>query len=105
LISNNLNTHVISSFYEAFPTPIAWKLAKRLEIHHAPKHGDRLNIAEIVISILARQCLCRRIPNLDLLVQELLVWNLLCDAEPKSVNWQFTADDARLNLKYFYTSF
>ena len=105
LVCDNLNTHVISSLYEAFPASKARKLAKRIEMHHTPKHGSWLNIAEIIISILARQCLCRRIPNLDRLAQELLAWNLLCDAECKPVIWQFSSDDARLKLKHLYPAF
>ena len=67
LVVDNLNTHVIASLYKAFPAKEARELAKRLEIHYTPKHGSWLNIAEIIISILARQCLCRRIPSVDFL--------------------------------------
>lgn len=102
LVSDNLNTHVISSLYEAFPASQARKLAKRIEMHHTPKHGSWLNIAEIIISILTRQCLCRRIPNLDQLAQELMAWNLLCDADPNPVAWHFTTDDARVKLNRLY---
>ena len=105
LVSDNLNTHVISSLYEAFPASKARELAKRLEMHHTPKHGSWLNIAEIVISILARQCLCRRIPNLDRLAHELTSWNRLTYLLPAPVVWHFTTDDARAKLKYLYPSF
>ena len=105
LVSDNLNTHVISSLYEAFPASKARELVKRLEMHHTPKHGSWLNIAEIIISILARQCLCRRIPNLDRLAQELAAWNLLCDNQSNPVIWQFTTADARIKLKHLYPSF
>lgn len=105
LVSDNLNTHVISSLYEAFPASKAREMAKRLDMHHTPKHGSWLNIAEIMISILARRCLCRRIPNLDRLTQELMAWNLLCDADRNPVNWQFTTAGARIKLKHLYPSF
>ena len=104
LVSDNLNTHVVSALYEAFPAPEARNLAKRLEMHHTPKHGSWLNIAEIVISTLARQCLCRRIPNLDRLAKELMAWNQDCNSVQKPVNWQFTTDDARVKLKHLYPS-
>lgn len=104
LVSDNLNTHVISSLYEAFPAPKARELAKRLEMHHTPKHGSWLNIAEIMISILARQCLCRRIPNLDRLNHELTAWNLLYNVALRPVSWQFTTDDARIRLRHLYPS-
>jgi len=71
LASDNLNTHVISSLYEAFPAQKARQLARRIEMHYTPKHGSWLNIAEIQISILSRQCLCRRIP-IAILNNELL---------------------------------
>lgn len=105
LVSDNLNTHVLSSLYEAFPAPEARALAKRLEMHHTPKHGSWLNIAEIQISILARQCLCRRIPDLFLLNHELAAWNVLAAALPRPVDWQFSTDDARTKLKYLYPKF
>ena len=75
LVLDNLNTHVISSLYEAFSPSKARALAKRLELHYTPKHGSWLNIAEIQISVLARQCLCRRIPELAILNAELSAWN------------------------------
>ena len=99
LVSDNLNTHVISSLYEAFPASHARELARRLEMHHTPKHGSWLNIAEIQISVLARQCLCRRIPNLGLLNTELTAWNLIHATAPKPVDWQFAAKDARIKLR------
>lgn len=105
LVSDNLNTHVVSSLYETFPAPKARELAKRLEMHHTPKHGSWLNIAEIVISILARQCLCRRLPSLDLLQHELVAWNLLSHVTISPVNWQFSTEDARVKLKHLYPAF
>jgi len=105
LALDNLNTHVISSLYEAFPAPKARELAKRLELHFTPKHGSWLNIAEIQISVLARQCLCRRIPALELLNHELETRNALHGAFQKPVDWRFTSEDARIKLKYLYPKF
>lgn len=105
LVSDNLNTHVISSLYEAFPAPKARELARRLVMHHTPKHGSWLNVAEIQISVLSRQCLCRRIPQLGLLNRQLSAWNLSHATAQKPVDWHFTTDDARIKLKYLYPSF
>lgn len=105
LVSDNLNTHVISSLYEAFPAPEARELAKRLEMYHTPKHGSWLNVAEIQISILARQCLCRRIPDLLLLNRQLTAWAKSKANPLLPVNWQFTTQDARIKLKYLYPIF
>ena len=102
LVSDNLNTHVISALYEAFPAPKARALAKRLEMHHTPKHGSWLNIAEIQISVLARQCLCQRIPELAVLNHQLSAWNVTLSSAPHPVDWQFTSDDARIKLKHLY---
>jgi hypothetical protein len=104
LVSDNLNTHVISSLYEVLEAPKARILAKRLEMHHTPKHGSWLNIAEIFISILARQCLCQRIPELSLLNRELRAWAASKNAAPGPVDWQFSTDDARIKLKHLYPS-
>jgi len=105
LVSDNLNTHVSSSLYEAFPAKEARNLAKRLEMHHTPKHGSWLNVAEIQISILARQCLCRRIPAIDTLNCELNAWNIFNNSSICPVNWQFSTEDARIKLIYLYPSF
>lgn len=105
LVVDNLNTHVISSLYTAFPAPKARALARRLELHYTPKHGSWLNIAEIQISVLSRQCLCRRIPTLDSLNHELDAWNHLHEISQKPVDWQFSTDDARIKLKRLYPSF
>lgn len=102
LVTDNLNTHVISSLYEAFPAAEAHRLAKRLEIHYTPKKGSWLNIAEIHISVLARQCLCRRIPDIDLLNHELDAWNLSHLSSQTPVIWQFSSQDARVKLIHLY---
>ena len=105
LVSDNLNTHVISSLYEAFPAPKARELAKRLEMHHTPKRGSWLNIAEIQISVLARQRLCRRIPDIGMLNRELSAWNTDLASHLSPVDWRFSSDDARIKLKYLYPKF
>ena len=103
LVMDNLNTHVISSLYEAFPPEEAFRLAQRLEIHYTPKHGSWLDIAEIELSALAAQCLgTRRIPSIEFLNKELAAWETRRNADQKGVDWQFTTDDARIKLKRLY---
>ena len=104
LVMDNLNTHVISALYEAFPAAHARTLARRLEIHYTPKHGSWLNIAEIKISVLTRQSLCRRIPDVHLLNRELACWNHAHETPDKPVSWRFTTDDARIKLVQLYPS-
>ena len=100
LVMDNLNTHVISSLYEAFPPEEAFRLAQRLEIHYTPKHGSWLDIAEIELSALAAQCLGnRRIPSIELLNKELSAWETRRNADQKGVDWHFTTADARSKLK------
>lgn len=102
LVMDNLNTHSIASLYEAFTPAEAFSLAQRLEIHHTPKHGSWLNIAEIELSALSRQCLDRRIGDLDTLNTELASWQHAINAEQRQVRWQFTTDDARVKLRHLY---
>ena len=102
LVMDNLNTHTISSLYEAFPPAEARKLAKRLEIHYTPKHGSWLNIAEIELSFLSRQCLDRRIDILDVLNDNIFAWTNKRNSICKSVDWHFTTEDARIKLKRLY---
>jgi hypothetical protein len=102
LVMDNLNTHSIGSLYEAFESTKAFTLAQRLEIHHTPKHGSWLNIAEIELSALTRQCLDRRIADLDTLNAELAAWQNTVNANQRQVNWQFTTKDARTKLKHLY---
>lgn len=82
--------------------PKAHALAQRLEIHHTPKHGSWLNIAEIELSALTRQCLDRRIDDLDLLNAELTAWQTAVNADQRQVNWHFTTSDARIKLRHLY---
>jgi len=102
LVMDNLNTHGIASLYEAFEPEEAFALAQRLEIHHTPKHGSWLNIAEIELSALTRQCLDRRISDLGLLNTELTAWQNATNADQRQVDWQFTTDDARIKLRHLY---
>jgi len=102
LVCDNLNTHTIASLYEAFEPHEARRLVKRLEIHHTPKHGSWLNIAEIELSVLTKQCLNRRIPDIEALHTETKAWEQDRNARQKGVNWQFTTQDARIKLKRLY---
>ena len=105
LVMDNLNTHSISSLYEAFEPEVARRLARRLEIHYTPKHGSWLNIAEIELSAMTRQCLDRRISSITHLRLELSEWESLRNKNQKGVDWQFTTDDARTKLRRLYPQF
>jgi len=102
LVCDNLNTHKIGSLYEAFEAKQARLLAKRLDIHYTPKHGNWLNIAEIELSALSRQCLKRRIPDIATLRSETHSSGQTRNEKQKGVDWQFTTDDARIKLKNLY---
>jgi hypothetical protein len=102
LVMDNLNTHSIGSLYEAFTPAKAHALAQRLEIHHTPKHGSWLNIAEIELSALTRQCLDRRISDLDTLNTELTAWQHATNTNQRQVNWHFTTSNARTRLRHLY---
>jgi len=102
LVMDNLNTHTLGSLYEAFEPAKARALAERLELHFTPKHGSWLNIAEIELSRLARQCLDRRIDDLDILGSELAAWQAATNADQRQVDWQFSTSDARIKLRHLY---
>jgi len=102
LIMDNLNTHTGTSLYEAFEPKEAKRILDKLEIHHTPKHGSWLNIAEIEFSHLSRQCLNRRIASEDRLIKEVGAWTLQRNRDNAKVDWQFTNDDARIKLKRLY---
>jgi recombinational DNA repair ATPase RecF len=103
LVMDNLNIHAISSLYEAFLPEEVFALAQRLEIHNTPKHGSWLDIAEIELSALGRQCLAkRRIDNLEDLNQELKSWYISRNLQQRGVEWQFSTGDARIKLKCLY---
>jgi hypothetical protein len=102
LVCDNLNTHNIGSLYAAFPAEEAHRLARRLEIHHTPRHGSWLNVAEIEFSILARQCLNRRIAHPSELAREIHAWSVERNRHAGKVRWQFTTPDARRTLHRLY---
>lgn len=104
LVLDNLNTHTPGSLYEAFPPAEAKRLADKLELHYTPKHGSWLNIAEIELSVLSRQCLSRRIPDRDTLAREVAAWTAHRNATGGKVDWRFTTEDARIKLKKLYPS-
>lgn len=102
LVMDNLNTHGATSLYERFPPEIARRLAERLEIHYTPKHGSWLDIAEIELSVLSRQCLNRRLDSLDALKREVGEWLRDRNNRQTKVKWHFTAADARVKLRRLY---
>jgi len=102
LVMDNLNTHSKASLYEAFPPAEAKRLADKLEIHYTPKHGSWLNMAEIELSVLARQCLDRRLPDVATLRHEVAAWEQARNASRRTVNWHFTTAEARIKLKKLY---
>ena len=104
LVMDNLNTHHPASLYEAFEPAEAMRIAQWLEIHCTPKHGSWLNIAEIELGVLARQCLDRRIPGREVLRQETGAWQGQRNREGIRVDWRFTTGDARIKLKSLYPS-
>jgi hypothetical protein len=104
LVQDNLNTHSPASLYEAFEPAEAKRLADRFEFHYTPKHGSWLDMAEIELGILGRQCLSRRIDNVHDLRREAQIWEAERDAAAAKVNWQFTTADARIKLRRLYPS-
>ena len=104
LVMDNLNTHKKSSLYEAFEPAEAKRIADKLEIHHTPKHGSWLNMAEIEISVMARQCLSDRMDNIAYLRSESMAWAEERNAQEAKVDWRFTTSDARIKLKRLYPS-
>jgi len=104
LVMDNLNTHNKSSLYEAFEPAEAKRIADKLEIHYTPKHGSWLDMAEIELGILARQCLSRRIDNMEQLKDEVAAWQTIRNTAEAKVNWRFTTEDARIKLKKLYPS-
>lgn len=102
LVMDNLNTHSIGSLYEAFPPAEARRLARRLEIHHTPKHGSWLNIAENELSALTRQCLSRRIGTIEKMASEVEAWDQARNRNGVRVNWRFSIEQARTKLHRVY---
>lgn len=102
LVMDNLNVHSTGSLYEAFPPAEARRLAERLEIHHTPKHGSWLNVAEIELKALTIQCLDRRIPDMATMAAEVAAWEKERNRSAVGVDWQFTTADARVKLRRLY---
>lgn len=102
LVLDNLNTHGGASLYEAYSPDEAHRLLERLEFHYTPKHGSWLNMAEIELSVLSRQCLRRRLGNRETLSAETLAWQTIRNAEKIGANWQFKTEDARIKLRKLY---
>jgi hypothetical protein len=102
LVMDNLNTHDTASLYETFPPAEARRLAQRLEIHHTPKHGSWLNIAETELGALNGQCLRRRIPNIDGMRREISAWQQHLNTRGAPINWRFTTEDASIKLLRLY---
>jgi hypothetical protein len=102
LVMDNLNTHNVASLYEAFPAEEARRLAQRLDIHYAPKHGSWLNIAEIELSVLQTQCLNRRIPDIETMRRETSAWEVDRNQRANKTDWRFSTADARIKLKRLY---
>ncbi len=105
LVQDNLNTHAAASLYEAFEPVTARRFLDRFEFHYTPKHGSWLNIAEIELSGLSRQCLDRRIGEWNLLRQGVTAWTVRRNQPQCKINWRFTTADARIKLKKLYPSF
>jgi transposase len=105
LVMDNLNTHTPASLYETFEPEEAKRLAEKLQIHYTPKHGSWLNMAEIELSVLSRQCLERRVPDSEALEREANAWQDRRDGAGITVDWRFSTDDARIKLKRLYPSF
>jgi len=102
LVMDNLNTHKLASLYEAFPPAEARRIIEKLEIHYTPKHGSWLNMAEIELSVLHRQCLKARIPDQVTLIEKVAAWENRRNDQGSFVSWQFTTEDARIKLHRLY---
>lgn len=102
VVMDNLNTHTPAAFYQVFEPQEARRLVERFEFHYTPKHGSWLNMAEIELSALVRQCLDRRIPDKETLIREVKAWQDQRNSDVVKVHWQFTTADARIKLKSLY---
>jgi DDE superfamily endonuclease len=105
LVMDRLNIHGTASLYAAFPPAEARRLAKKLEIHHTPKHGSWLNMAELELSVLARQCLAQRLPDQTSMTTAVTAWADRRNAAMHTIDWQFTTADARTKLRHLYPEF
>ena len=104
VVHDQLNTHAKASLYKAFEPTEAKRILDKLEFHYTPKHGSWLNMAEIELGVLTRQCLERRIADKETLIQEIVAWEEVRNREAHTVNWRFTTEDARIKLKRLYPS-
>jgi uncharacterized small protein (DUF1192 family) len=104
LVQDNLNTHKPASLYEAFPAAEARRLVERFEWHYTPKHGSWLDMEESELSVLSKQCLDRRIPDKQTLIEEVAAWQAERNKKHAKADWQFTTADARVRLKRLYPS-
>jgi DDE superfamily endonuclease len=104
LVMDNLNTHSPASFYEVFEPPEAYRLSQKLEIHPPPVHGSWLNMAEIELSVLARQALSGRLPSLEAVQERVAAWQERRNPQHATISWRFTTADARIKLKRLYPS-
>ena len=102
LVMDNLNTHSLASLYATFEPEMARRLHNCFEIHHTPKHGSWLNMAELEISAMSRQCLGRRIGSIETMDREVQSWVTQRNKEKATVHWQFTTSDARIKLQHLY---
>ena len=102
LVMDNLNTHNIASLYKAFPPAMARRLAEKLEIHHTPKHGSWLNMAEIELSVLSRQCLNDYFETRKQMAEQIADWERPRNESKAGIDWRFTTADARIKLKRLY---
>ena len=102
LVMDNLNTHKFGSLYAAFPPAEARRIMAKLEIHYTPKHGSWLNMAEIELSVLQRQCLQARLPDQSVLIEKVTAWQKRRNARGSTVHWRFTTAEARIKLHHLY---
>jgi DDE superfamily endonuclease len=105
LVMDQLNTHSPASLYAAFPPTEAKRLADKLEIHYTPKHGSWLNMAELELAVLQRQCLRQRLPNQTAMDRAATAWTARRNAASAAIDWQFTTADARIKLRRLYPAF
>ena len=104
LVMDNLNTHTLAALYEVFPVSQARRLSQRFEVHYTPKHASWLNMAEIELSAVDRQCLSQRLASLEIAVQQVAAWTTRRNQQQVTINWRFTAQDASIKLKHLYPS-
>ena len=104
LVQDNLNIHSKASLYQAFPASEARRLVERFEWHYTPKHGSWLDLAESELGVLSTQCLDRRIPDKQTLIEEIAAWENHRNAHHTKADWQFTTKTARVKLKHLYPS-